>query len=149
GQPWGLSAEAGSRLFLAGYRLPAYVDLGTERCLRHCVREGCAVWVTLGDVDGAKPAPDEPVTQLHEITSLAELVVVQALPEASLEALSLREFLVRWAAAGRLLLAASAWDHLPRQGRLFFGGSRNADGTFHWNTAGCDTDARGEILRFC
>jgi hypothetical protein len=33
-------------------------------------------------------------------------------------------------------------------GRTFFGGSRDRDGSYHWYTAECDTDAEGRILRF-
>jgi hypothetical protein len=57
-------------------------------------------------------------------------------------------FAAAWGAAGRwLAVALRDWAELPVTGRLFFAGSRDRDGTYHWDTAECDTDTRGRILR--
>jgi hypothetical protein len=47
-----------------------------------------------------------------------------------------------------VIVAARRWGELPGGGTLFFGGSRGADGVLHWDTAECDTDAEGRILRY-
>lgn len=47
-----------------------------------------------------------------------------------------------------MLVAVRAWNDLPTEGLLFFGGLRDLDGTYHWNTAECDTDRQGRILRY-
>ena len=50
--------------------------------------------------------------------------------------------------AGNYLIAAlRRWADLPVEGRVFFGGTRERDGTYHWDTAECATDAEGRILR--
>lgn len=149
GQAAPLTAQAVSRLFLAAYRVPAHVDQGTERSLRQHLRADCVVWLVL-DADPALP-PEQALSRLHQIVSLGELAVVREFdePSAQTETLSPDDFMSRWEASGRLLLAAApSWNDLPRQGRSFFAGSRSADGDYHWNTAGCATDARGEILRY-
>jgi hypothetical protein len=56
---------------------------------------------------------------------------------------------VSWATAPLLLLVAvKEWSELPQEGTVFFGGSRDAEGVYHWDSAECDTDGSGRILRY-
>jgi hypothetical protein len=55
---------------------------------------------------------------------------------------------VAWEGAGGLMVvAARSWNDLPTTGARFFGGTRERDGSYHWDAADCDTDATGRILR--
>ena len=52
-----------------------------------------------------------------------------------------------WAGAGNFLIVALRnWSELPAEGRSFFAGTRDPDGTYHWDTAECATDAEGRVL---
>jgi hypothetical protein len=53
-----------------------------------------------------------------------------------------------WDSAARpMVVAARSWDDLPAAEPRFFGGTREKDGSYHWDAADCDTDAVGRILR--
>jgi hypothetical protein len=145
-----LNAQAAARLFLAGYRLPAHVDLGDLRRLRHSLGEGWLVFVPFRPAEEAEPE----VVLVHSyqeeekgdpwllVTRLGESV-------AAVQSLGLPQFAGGWAAAGGLLVtAARLWSDLPREGSRFFGGSRGNDGVYHWDSAECDTDGEGRILRY-
>ena len=61
----------------------------------------------------------------------------------------MESFLEAWAAAGnQVIVAAQEWSDLPTQGTVFFGGSRERNGTYHWDVAECDTDREGRVLRY-
>lgn len=123
--PVELTPRAAARLLLAGYGLPALVEAGNAVSLDEHSRAGRRVLVVL-----ARP----------EVGSfeIAELCSGQADGIAA-----------AWEAAGRAtLVAARAWADLPTEGLLFFGGLRDADSAYHWNTAECDTDRQGRILRY-
>jgi hypothetical protein len=73
-------------------------------------------------------------------------------PRANLSAclsVPLSRFHDLWSAAGNFyVVAAYGWEFLPRTGNAFFGGMRDAEGSYHWVVAECDTDAVGNILRY-
>jgi len=118
-----LSPRSAARLLLAGYRLPALVESGSPASVRDHLLAGRLVFVVLRE--GAS-------YRLHRLDG----------PEA------LAELATDWAATGNAtLVAARSWAELPTEGLLFFGGLREADGAYHWNTAECDTDRQGRILR--
>jgi hypothetical protein len=141
-QPARLSAQAVSRLFLAGYCLPAHVEAGTLRALHGHLAAGRDVFVLL----------QEPVAELLRVRAAAGdlgLLVGATGPSAEpARVLSQEAFTRAWAAAGNYLITATRrWADLPAEGRAFFGGTRERDGTYHWDTAECATDAEGRILR--
>ena len=150
-EPARLSPLALSRLFLAGYGFPAHVEAGNVSRLRQHVLAGRTVFVLLdrqGLEAGTGPArlelfrveagPDGPGFLINVAGSSATAYL--ASPEALAAA---------WAPAGNFLIAAArCWDELPTEGRAFFGGTRDRDGTYHWDTAECATDREGRILAF-
>jgi hypothetical protein len=138
GQPARLSAQAVSRLFLAGYRLPAHVEAGTLPGLLGHLEAGRDVFVLLQEADVGLWQVRAAAGELGFLVGAAEPARLLA-PEA---------FARAWAAAGNYLIAAlRRWADLPVEGRVFFGGTRERDGTYHWDTAECATDATGRILR--
>jgi hypothetical protein len=137
-----LTAMAVSRLFLAGYGLPAAAERGTLPVMLQHHRSGRRVFVAMPERDGEAvrevqgflSGPDEEVT-------LADDTGAEQMPRSA--------FTVSWAAAGcRLIVAAPRWEDLPADGSEFFGGFRNRDGSYHWTTAECDTDRQGRIVRY-
>lgn len=138
----GLSTRAAARLLLAGYRLPALVEHGSFARIREHLRAGCRVFLLLPGAD------DLVLHQLCSIRDEAGLIPAPAeLPRRVF--LPLSEFRAQWSAADHALVAAArSWDDLPTQGRRFFGGSRDLDGSYHWEAARCDTDAAGNVIRF-
>ena len=149
GERLALSAQAASRLLLAAYHCPAQFGVGGLPALYRHLRAGYLVLALLV-APPLNPALlqvcgllrdeggrcwfflTEPGTSPHEGRRLPREAFVNA-----------------WAAGGNLLLvAARQWRELPTEGSGFFGGSRSADGTYHWDTAECDTDREGRILRY-
>jgi hypothetical protein len=47
-----------------------------------------------------------------------------------------------------MVVAGPGWHKLFGAGHTFFGGSRDSDGTYHWDVAECATDAEGTIVRY-
>jgi hypothetical protein len=144
-----LTTQAVSRLCLAAYRLPACAECAGLRELRGHCQAGRAVFVPLIDSTGERDLTVFRVQGFSPAADPALLLSEMIVPRPMLRQLPLDYFLQRWAAADNVLFcAASDWGELPTKGRLFFGGSRDPDGFFHWNSAECDTDATGRILRF-
>jgi hypothetical protein len=144
-----LTAQTTSRLLLAGYRLPAQVEAaGWAEVARH-VRAGRLVFLLLGG--GMAPLPG--VLRVHDYLAAPEgdclLVAAPEAPAAAADRIAAERLAESWAAAGNLLVVGLRhWDELPTQGSEFFAGLRDRDGSYHWNTAECDTDAQGHILRY-
>jgi hypothetical protein len=154
-----LTPMAVARLFLAGYRLPATVDVGTLASLGEHQRAGRRVFLLLSAVTAwgrreRRRVSAECVVEAHallpEAHPKAHLLLSEPRPgEPSLWRLSLASFNRSWAAAGRgVLIAESRWEDLPDEGSSFFAGCRSRDGTYHWHTAECDTDGAGHVLRY-
>jgi hypothetical protein len=139
-------AQALARLFLAGYRLPAHVEAGTVTSLRGHLAAGRSVFVLLQDPDGQ--GADGELLQVECTAGDLGFVVGSTGSEGRARLLTPEAFSRAWAGAGNFLIAAQRqWAELPAEGRSFFGGSREADGTYHWDTAECATDATGRILQ--
>jgi hypothetical protein len=137
--PIALRSRAAARLLLA-HQLPAFVENGSLAVLRdHCLA-GRWTFVVLAEA--------EPL--LFQVRGMdPEMLTLAASATARLESWPLERFRTAWATADhRLLVAARSWNDLPTDGLLFFGGLRDVDGAYHWNTAECDTDRKGRILRF-
>jgi hypothetical protein len=148
-----LTCLAASRLLLAGYRLPAQVVPGSLDELRASLGQGQLVLVPLEGVAPASGDGESVLFQVHcfEPQSPDGPCLSLGLPEAPVDTvrpLPLPRFAEAWEAGGGLLIvAARQWESLPRDGALFFGGSRDPDGTYHWTVAECVTDGEGRILR--
>jgi hypothetical protein len=145
GTPPRLTPERVSRLLLAGYRLPALAVAGTPATVREHLAARRHVFLV---VDDGEPA----VVQLHALLpdhSPAWALVAEGarLGHAITEVAAEWLFAAR-EGAGRLMVAAAQhWDDLAAAERRFFGGTRERDGSYHWDAADCDTDAAGRILR--
>jgi hypothetical protein len=132
-----LTAEAASRLLLAGYRLPAQAGPGTLPELREHLAAGRHAFVLLG-MAGAWQV-HALVTDLDGSTRL--LASRAAAPDTPLEEMP------PGSVADLRIVAARQWADLPASGSAFFGGGRDRDGSFHWDAAEYDTDGAGRILR--
>jgi hypothetical protein len=131
-----LSPRAASRLLLTAYRLPALVDAGTLAGLTEHIQAGRRVFVVLVEGDTSRLCCVQTID-----VDLALAGTDQREPQ--------ERFRDAWAATGNAeLVAAASWDDLPTTGLLFFGGLRDGDRGYHWNTAECDTDRQGRILRY-
>jgi hypothetical protein len=148
----GLTAQAVSRLLLAGYHLPAQVEPADLAALAGHLHTRRLVFLF---ADGLQLAPRPAAFQVHGCNGTGAGDGWLLLTEASASARGVQSvplddhFAESWAAAGNLLLvAAPAWSDLPREGIVFFGGICDPDGVYHWNSAECDTDGTGRILRY-
>jgi hypothetical protein len=145
GAPTRLSLETASRLFLSGYRLPAQAEPAMPAGLRGHLAEGRHVFLILGETEPA-------VVPLHGLLpedvpawSLASAFAAAAPP---IEGVPAEWLCDAWQSSGWLTVAAARrWEDLPASGTRFFGGTREKDGSYHWDAADCDTDATGRILR--
>lgn len=149
-RPPRLSAQVVARLLLAGYRLPAHVEAGTVAGLQAHVRAGRHVFVPLHGLDPnvQGPADGELVQVTDTAGDLGIRICRPGQASGPTRLLAPEAFGRAWAAAERLLIVAlRGWDDLPAEGRSFFGGTRDADGTYHWDTAECATDAGGRVRR--
>jgi hypothetical protein len=152
--PLTLPAQEACRLFLSGYRLPAYIEIGTSATLTIHLQQGRQVFVLLADRDGdgtKAPALYQVQGFLTEQTSAVEVhrVELGALPGLS-RSLEANTFAAAWAQTGsRAIVAARSWSDLPIGFGAFFGGSCDRDGAYHWDMAECDTDGAGQVLRVC
>jgi hypothetical protein len=152
-----LTNQTASRLFLAGFGLPAQVEIGSLATIKTHLTEGRQVFVLLQD----RPDLSFPLTEPGDQHLLQAQALLQ---ETDTEVgflltdpddaplywyrLPRDQFEAAWAANGNLLVAALRdWDHLPNQAPTFFGGFRNPDGSYFWETAECDTDCKGQVLR--
>jgi hypothetical protein len=148
-----LTLQTASRLLLAGYRVPAAVVTGSLPFLGNCLRAGWRVFVPLERFDagdGGGPALFR--VSRASAGEAGDGGFVIADPGGAWEHarwLDPDGFARAWAVAGRVLIvAADGWDQLPRSGNTFVGGSRGREGVYHWDSAECDTDGQGIILRF-
>jgi hypothetical protein len=141
-----LTLQGTARLFLAAYHLPVHVETGNLDGLHVFLSGGCQVFVALTAPDGQAAYRVQGCPAGEDVSSL--VVAAAGVLPGPAEPLTVPHFRERWAAAGHLLLVSTGgWEGLPVQGNVFFGGSRDRDGVYHWNTAECDTDAAGRILR--
>jgi hypothetical protein len=153
-----LTAQAVSRLLLAGYHLPAQVEVGTLPLLAEHARAQRLVFVLPGapeESDGLDTGLASPVLQVHKVQDAGPgdswfLLGEPGGSPATKQLVSLDHPLIASSipASFLLLVAAQHWSDLPQEGNAFFAGSRDANGVYHWNSAECDTDATGRILRY-
>src|SRR5262249_45427487 len=137
-----------------GYRLPALVERGILPRLQGHLVEGRQVFVLVVDLypDLAPPGPIICQVWLPPGETMGASGLLLSDPAArprSGQLTSWDRFTTAWNAAGNLqLVAAQGWGDLPTQGNDFFGGTREADGAYRWDTAECETDGTGRVLRF-
>jgi hypothetical protein len=145
-----LSARVLSRLFLARYLLPAHAEVGSLTALRDHLAARRHAFVRLGaspDIDDADAGRGvfrvaNLSLEVADLNSIAPCVGTVSLR------MPLSCFVERWSKEDKaLLVASSGWDDLPGSGTRFFGGTRDADGSYHWDVADCDTDAEGHVVR--
>jgi hypothetical protein len=147
GEPGELTTKAFSRLLLVGYHLPALADVGTLPVLADHLRAGRRAFVLLSEAEWVSVCQ---LLDLHSGQSGEPAVTVReaGTPFVLQKRLTLEGFADRWAAVGNaLIIAAASWEDLLGEGPTFFGGLRDRDGTYHWFSAECDTDAAGNIAR--
>jgi hypothetical protein len=152
-----LTAKTFSRLLLAGYRLPAQAVPGTESALRLHLAHGLNVFAivsgpTLESAD-ACASPDLQTVQAYRMEGDVDppmlVLRIDALGGSGGFRVPLDRFAIAWRAAGApMVSAAPSWSELRAVGGTFFGGVQDADGSYHWEIADCDTDAEGRILRY-
>jgi hypothetical protein len=152
GEPARLTPLALARLFLAGYRVPAHVGAGSLPVLRNHLLAGRSVFV-LFDNQGLEPGAGPAGLGLLRVQRGADeagfLVGAPGDPTAGSRLLDPETFARGWAPAGNFLVAAlRRWGDLQAEGKTFFGGTRDRDGAYHWDTAECATDGEGRVLRF-
>jgi hypothetical protein len=146
GEPGELTTKTFSRLLLVGYHLPALADVGTRPVLQDHLRAGRRAFVLQNEAESVSVWQ---VLDLHS-EQFGEAVTVReaGTPFVLQKRLTLEGFADRWAAVGNaLIIAAASWEDLLGEGPTFFGGLRDRDGTYHWFSAECDTDAAGNIAR--
>jgi hypothetical protein len=149
-----LTAMAVSRLFLTGYRLPAAAELATVSAIQEHHQAGRRVFLTLEETTEDAGRNGSGVFELQGFLAGVceeEAVLLGELGASSegVYRLARTPFTASWAAAGnRLIVAARRWKDLPAEGPTFFAGYRGRDGSYHWNTAECDTDRDGQVLRY-
>jgi hypothetical protein len=146
-QPARLTARVVSRLLLAGYRLPAHVEAGSIAALQTHLRTGRHASVLLHDPETTAGGPE--LLHVHDsATDLGFLVRPPGEPARPARLMAPEAFVQHWAAAGNFLIVALRdWSELPAEGRSFFAGTRDLDGTYHWDTAEVATDGEGRVLR--
>jgi hypothetical protein len=151
-----LTAQTASRLLLAGYHLPAQVEAAGWAEVRKHLAENRHAFLLLGGAAAERRDGAGSLVPVLQALGLPPedgagswlLATEPGSPSANAQRLSLDWTGAAWAAAGNLLVAAARrWADLPTHGRTFFAGSRDRDGTYHWNSAECDTDGEGNILR--
>jgi hypothetical protein len=145
GIPPRLSLEKASRLLLAGYQLPALAERATWATVRKHLAARRHVFLILGEMD-------PPVVQLQALLPESDpawaLVSSSAAQGHAIEEVAAEWQLSAWEDSGRVMVAAARrWDDLPATGGSFFGGTREKDGSYHWEGADCDTDTLGRLLR--
>jgi hypothetical protein len=134
-----------SRLLLAAYRVPGQVSEANWAEIEKHVAAGMRVMVRLPDHLRQRG--------LYEVLGLGgpgeDAVALRSLERCDFCLLSRSDFIAWSAEAGSVcIVSARAWSDLPTEGRFFFAGTRDLDGSYHWNTAECDTDGEGRIVRF-
>jgi hypothetical protein len=149
------SPKSLSRLLLAGFRLPAQLQIESLENLNHHLREGRTVMVFING--GNSQNFSMALSPLFQIQGFVPgdappsgiLLSEPGLVPYSLHQRPMDRFLACWEKAGNLaLVAARHWEDLPLEGQVFFGGLRDHEGVYHWTTAECDTDVIGRILRY-
>ena len=158
-----LTAQNASRLFLAGYHLPAQVGIATWPEMAKHVHDGRLAFLLLDWEAAQGPSGGSPLPWALQVPHLRHEAAGRATGGQEGYLLMTKSgagpekvcpwpvdgFADAWAAGGSLIVVALRhWGDLPAQGRVFFAGLRDRDGSYHWNTAECDTDREGNILRF-
>jgi hypothetical protein len=154
GQKIELTAKALSRLFLAGYRIPAHAITGTLSAACLHIAQDRRVFVCSAHLRNT------PLSDPLE-ASLLEAVRIDSDSSGPVSIL-LRPLVTQGEAPDVLLdrcgpewrkldvpmvVAARRWEALAIAAQIFFGGGRDADETYHWEVAECATDDKGSIVR--
>jgi hypothetical protein len=149
------TAQAVSRLLIAGFGLPAQADVVTLALLRRHLAGGLKVFVLLPVM--LTKSMEENEIQLFPFELQAprpdrggDAFVLEGLQRTPglLHRISPDQFARCCLTDGtQAVIGAGSWDDLPIQGTTFFGGSRDPDGSYHWDVAEYNTDRCGRVLR--
>jgi hypothetical protein len=138
-----------SRLFLIGYRQPIQAEIGSFDSLRRHADSGRLVFLTM---NATHPLTGESIQKVFRVGTVEEEFLTVAClghPRSKRGLLFRSGFESAWSAAGNgMIVGVQHWDDMPGEGRTFFGSLREPDGAYHWNSAECDTDRQGNLLRF-
>ncbi len=138
-----------SRLLLIGYRQPFQAEIGTFESLREHSDAGRVVFVILNATEPLTGARAQTVFEVG-IADEEYLTATSLRRTRSGEGILFRSgFELAWEGAGSgMIVGVPRWDELPHEGRGFFDGLRDIDGAYHWNSAECDTDRDGNVVRY-
>jgi hypothetical protein len=154
GQKIELTAKALSRLFLAGYRIPAHAIAGTLSAACLHVAQDRRVFVCLAHLRNTTLSDPLDASLLEAIRVDSDssgpvsilfrpLATQGEAPEVLLDPCG-----PEWRRLDvPMVVAARRWEALAMAGQIFFGGGRDADETYHWEVAECATDNKGSIVR--
>jgi hypothetical protein len=150
-----LTAKTLSRLFLAGYRIPAYATTATMAAARLHLEEDGKVFVCLrslstfatsdaGVLSVFEAIRGDGEAFAHVSVVLRPIMLSGQIPDALVDQLAPEQS----AFGVPMVVVARGWEVLSGSGGAFFGGSRDPDGTYHWDVAECATDSQGSIVRY-
>jgi hypothetical protein len=150
-----LTAKTLSRLFLAGYRIPAYATTATMAAARLHLEEDGKVFVCLGSPNPfatsnpCVPPVFEAIRGDGEAFAHLSVVLRPIMPSGQIPDAFVDQLAPERSPLGvPMVVAARGWEVLSGSGGVFFGGSRDPDGTYHWDVAECATDSEGSIVRY-
>jgi hypothetical protein len=155
GQKSELTAKTLSRLLLAGYRIPAHATAATMTAARLHLEGDGRVFVCLKSAnpfapsDQCVPSVFEAIRGDGEAFAHVSVVLRPMVPPGQTADPFLDQLAPEQSPLGiPMVVAARGWEVLSGPGRDFFGGSRDPDGTYHWEVAECATDDQGSIVRY-
>jgi hypothetical protein len=155
GQESELTGKTLSRLFLAGYRIPAQATAATMGAARRHLEGGGRVFVRLKSSNAFAPSSSfvqlvfEAICGDAEVFASASVLLRPVLPPGQIADAFFDHMVPEWSRFGvPMVVAARGWEVLSGLGGAFFGGSRDPDGTYHWDVAECATDGKGSIIRY-
>jgi hypothetical protein len=147
GQESELTAKTLSRLFLAGFRIPAQARAGTIEVVRLCLKSDRRVFVCL--TCAGAPLAFEAISGDREGVAPISFALRPVVPPDQAADTFLHPSLAEQSPFDvPMVIAARGWEVLSGPGCSVFGVSRDPDGTYHWDVAECATDGEGAIVRY-
>src|SRR5262249_27023601 len=150
-----LGCQVLSRLFLAGYQLPAQAAETPLDSIPEFIRQGLLVlvqvaqadWPASVDFDDIRAGRRELLLATHSLEGQVKFRGLFADGEPSLGLSLIKDGRPSQTIAYPAVIAARTWQELANRAGRFFGGERYADGAYHWHSAEYETDGHGAILR--